>query len=139
MKPTELFERYKAHLIEVGRVLTKGSLLHVRTLINLSVTRDFDSLSQNFIDKWCEKRKKETILSCHKRRGTVRQFLRFTNSHGYTNLELPALLEITPKLERKVRKPMIELPLAKSVITEALERYIEYLRIIGSKICGTTH
>lgn len=139
MKPTELFERYKMHLIEAGRVLTKGSLLHVRTLINISVTRGFDSLSQNFIDKWCEKRKNETILSCHKRRGTVRQFLRFTNSHGYTNLELPALLEITPKSERKVRKPMTELPLAKSVITEALERYIEYLRTIGSKICGTTH
>lgn len=139
MKPSELFERYKAHLVEVGGVLTRGSLLHVRTLINISVTRGLDSLSQNFIDKWCEKREKETILSCHKRRGSVRQFLRFTNSQGYTNLELPALLEITPKSERKVRKPMTELPLAKSVITESLEHYIEYLRTIGPKICGTTH
>lgn len=139
MTPSELFELYKAHLVKKGKTLTKGSLLHTRTLINASVRKGMDAITQPFIDSWCAKRDTETMKSCQKRRSSIRCFLRFTNSLGYTNLHLPTSIEIVPKQNRKVQKPMTQLPLVPTVISDVLDRYIKHLQVEHPKICGTTH
>lgn len=139
MKPSELFSLYEIHLVKKGRILTKGSLLHVRTLINTSTRKGMNTLTQSFIDGWCAKRDTETIASCQKRRGSIRCLLRFSNSMGYTNLRLPTSIEVVSRPERKTRKPMVQLPLSSTVISDSLDRYIRYLQVECPKICGTTH
>lgn len=139
MRPKELLDFYKAHLTENGHILTEGSLLHVRTLINISERKGMENLIQSFIDSWCSKRDSETVVSCNKRRGSIRHFLRFCNSKGYTNLKLPTLLEVIPKCPRKTNLPMTEQPLKQTAISGILEAYIRFLRVGRPKICGTTH
>lgn len=139
MKPRELFDIYKVYLTGKGRNLSEGSLLHVRTLINISERNGMEVLTQSFIDNWCAKRATETLLSCQKRRGSIRLFLRFCNSKGLTNLDLPTLFEIVPKHLRKTKLPMTEQPLKPTSISSILEGYISYLRVGRPKICGTTH
>lgn len=139
MKPSELFDLYKAYLVKKRRNLTKGSLLHVRTLINLSTRNGMDALTQSFINNWCAQRNKETIASCQKRRNSIRSLLRFSNSMGYTDLQIPVSIEVTPKRERHSRKPMTQQPLSPTIISDILDRYIKYLQVERPKICGTTH
>lgn len=139
MKPKEILDLYKEHLTGHGWTLTNGSLLNVRTMINISKRKGLDVLTQTFVDNWCAKRTSETVMSCNKRRSSIRQFLRFSNSKGYTNLQLPARLEADPKQKRKTNLPMTERPLEPTSISDILESYINYLRIECPKICGTTH
>lgn len=137
MKPSVLFENYKVYLIKKGRVLTKGSLLNVRTMINNSERSGMNTLTQSFIDRWCAKRETESISSCQKRRGSIRYFLQFSNSMGYTNLQLPP--SIKSKIEQKTIKPMTQLPLSSTIISDYLDIYIRYLQVECHKVCGTTH
>jgi len=137
MTIVELDKSYRDSRKFQGKVFGSESFLHLTTFIRYCInTKGMHYLTQTLVDEWCAKHLTETPLSCNKRVGSIRQFLKYTNTCGYTSLSLPRLMQIASS--KKVI-PMTELPIVKSVISDMLEKYIFYLKAIKSSICGTTH
>ena len=109
-----------------GKELGHQSFLPLTTFTSFCVNKkEVQYISQKLVDEWCKKRPGETELSHNKRAGGIRQFIRYTNSCGYTSLTLPALIKIFgPK---KVVSET-ELPLVKTFVSEVMDKYIFYLK-----------
>ncbi|WP_430817906.1 tyrosine-type recombinase/integrase [Carboxylicivirga sp. RSCT41] len=122
----ELANTYLEYHRSKGKKLGHQSFLPLTTFTSYCVNkRKTLYISQKLVDEWCIKRQGETELSHNTRAGCIRQFLRYTNSFGYTSLILPTLIQISrPK---KVISET-ELPLAKTFISEMMDKYIFYLK-----------
>ena len=137
MTITDLDKSYRNFHRSQGKILWPESFLHLTTFIRYCTNiKGKHYLTQTLVDEWCAKRPTETPYSCDKRRGSIRQFLKYTNTSGYTSLSRPGLMHIA-KFRQVIS--MTDLPLAKSVISDMLEKYIFYLKALKSSICGTTH
>lgn len=133
----QMYDAYIEHNRRQGHTIGKESFLHVKTFVNYCRTViKTKTLSQKNVNQWCQKRQSESIISCNKRVASIRQFLRYTNANFGTSIDLPLLLVQKPYV---IIPTMTERPLQKSVVSEYIARYIEYLRSIQPKICGTTH
>ena len=109
-----------------GKILGFGSFLSLTTFTRFCMNkRKVQYISQELVDEWCMKRQSETELSHNGRVGCIRQFLRYTNSCGYTSLNLPALIQI-PRPKKVVSET--ELPLVKTFISDMMDKYIFYLK-----------
>ena len=122
----ELTSIYVNYHKSKGKILRPKSFLRLTTFTRFCVNKkEVQYISQELVYDWCKKRKRETDLSHNSRIGSIRQFLRYTNSCGYTSLALPALRQISrPK---KVISEM-ELPLVKTFISDMMDKYIFYLK-----------
>lgn len=109
-----------------GKTLGPQSFLPLTTFTCFCMIKKQERyVSQDLIDEWCKKRPSETDLSHNSRVGCIRQFLKYTNSCGYTSLTLPERIQISrPK---KVISET-ELPLVKTFIAEMIDKYIFYLK-----------
>ena len=109
-----------------GKILGFGSFLSLTTFTRFCMNKKkVQYISQELVDEWCMKRQSETELSHNGRVGCIRQFLRYTNSCGYTSLNLPALIQI-PRPKKVVSET--ELPLVKTFISDMMDKYIFYLK-----------
>lgn len=109
-----------------GKALGPISFLPLTTFTRFCmIKKQVQYVSQELVDEWCAKRPGETDRSHNSRAGCIRQFLRYTNSCGYTSLTLPALIQIsrTKKLISET-----ELPLVKTFISDMIDKYIFYLK-----------
>lgn len=122
----ELAKIYVDYHKSIGKTLGLKSFLPLTTFTSFCVNKkEVQYISQKLVDEWCKKRPGETEFSHNKRAGGIRQFLRYTNSCGYTSLTLPALIQISrPK---KVVSET-ELPLVKTYISDMMDKYIFYLK-----------
>jgi integrase len=122
----ELTKIYLDYHKSKGKILKPKSFLNLTTFTHFCVNKkEVQYISQELVYDWCKKRQGETELSHNSRAGSIRQFLRYTNSCGYTSLTLPALIQISrPK---KVVSET-ELPLVKTSISDMMDKYIFYLK-----------
>lgn len=122
----ELANIYVDYHKSKGKILGFGSFLSLTTFTRFCMNKKkVQYISQELVDEWCMKRQSETELSHNGRVGGIRQFLRYTNSCGYTSINLPALIQINrPK---KVVSET-ELPLVKTFISDMMDKYIFYLK-----------
>ena len=133
----QMYASYLEYNSDLGHVIGKDSFLHVKTFVNYCRTVvKCNTLCQKHVDRWCSKRPTECIHSRNKRVSTLRQFLRYTNSFHGTDIAIPILISEKPYVRNLT---MTELPLQNSVVSEHIARYIEYLKSIMPKVCGTTH
>ncbi|HBS88277.1 MAG: hypothetical protein A2W91_04270 [Bacteroidetes bacterium GWF2_38_335] len=122
----ELAKIYLDYHKSKGKILNPKSFLNLTTFTRFCVNKkNVQYISQELVYDWCKKRQRETELSHNSRAGSIRQFLRYTNSCGYTSLVQPPLIKISrPK---KVVSET-ELPLVKTFISEMMDKYIFYLK-----------
>ncbi len=133
----QMYTSYLEYNGDLGHIIGKESFLHVKTFVNYCrKVVGCKTLCQKYVDKWCAKRPTESINSRNTRVSNLRQFLKYTNTFHGTAIAIPKLVNAKPYARNLT---MTELPLRKSVVSEHLARYIEYLRSIQPKICGTTH
>jgi site-specific recombinase XerD len=122
----ELTDIYLDYHRSKGKKLGYQSFLPLRTFTSFCVNKKkILYMSQKLVDEWCVKRPGETELSHNARAGCIRQFLRYTNSCGYTSLMLPALIQISSS--KKVVSET-ELPLVKTFVSGMMDKYIFYLK-----------
>src|SRR5690606_30024091 len=122
----ELANIYVDYHKSKGKILGFESFLPLTTFTRFCVNKkEVQYISQGLVDEWCKKRPSETDLSHNSRVGCIRQFLRHTNSCGYTSLTLPALIQIS-RTKKVVSET--ELPLVKTSISDMMDKYIFYLK-----------
>ena len=122
----ELAKIYVDYHESKGKVLGAGSFLSLKTFTRFCVNKKkVKYMSQKLVDEWCMKRQSETKLSHNGRVGGIRQFLYYTNSCGYTSINLPVLIQIN---RSKKIVPESERPLVKTFISGMLDAYIFYLK-----------
>ncbi|MBI5219699.1 MAG: tyrosine-type recombinase/integrase [Bacteroidia bacterium] len=122
----ELAKIYLDYHKSKGKILKPKSFLNLTTFTRFCVNKkEVQYISQELVYDWCKKHKRETDLSHNSRAGSIRQFLRYTNSCGYTSLALPPLIQIL-RLKKTVSET--ELPLIKTFISDMMDKYIFYLK-----------
>jgi len=122
----ELANIYVDYHKSKGKILGLKSLLPLTTFTRFCMNKkQVQYVSQELVDEWCKKLSGETDLSHNSRTGCIRQFLRYTNSCGYTSLTLPAIIQISRS--KKVVSET-ELPLVKTSISDMMDKYIFYLK-----------
>ena len=122
----ELANIYVDYQKSKGKKLGFGSFLSLTTFTRFCMNKKkVKYISQELVDEWCMKHQSETELSHNGRVGGIRQFLRYTNSCGYTSINLPALIQIN-KPKKVVSET--ELPLIKTFISDIMDKYIFYLK-----------
>lgn len=109
-----------------GKKLGPKSFLPVTTFSRFCRNkRQVKFISQELVDEWCAKRHGETEISNNSRVGGIRQFLSYTNSCGYTSLNLPPPIQINRQKKRVLET---EHPLVKTFISDMLDKYLFYLK-----------
>ena len=122
----ELANIYVDYHKSKGKILGLKSFLPLTTFTRFCMNKkQVEYVSQELVDEWCKKRPGETDLSHNSRAGCIRQFLRYTNSCGYTSLTLP------PKIQISRQKKVVsetELPLVETSISDIMDKYIFYMK-----------
>lgn len=133
----ELEVLYRRHRIELKNDGKPFKFTRLKTFISFCMKRGCNYLSKELIDEWCIKRPTESINSANHRIAELRNFIKYANSEQSYKISIPSLLPEERKPRKKI--PMTEMPIQKSVVSEMLEKYISYLKMLAPKICDTTH
>lgn len=129
-----LYRKYRIELKNDGKPF---KFTRLKTFISYCVKRGCNYLSKELIDEWCIKRPTESVNSANHRIAELRNFIKYANSRQSYKISMPSLLPEARNLRKKI--PMTEMPIQKSVVSEMLEKYISYLKVLAPKICDTTH